>query len=87
MGKIVQNGTKFGVIVARMKQIPGIVAIVWHKFWCWVVWNLIPRSIAFSDFWNNALLDDKSPIVDSPLEIATLLARATSDIRITYFIA
>ena len=45
-GLIVQNCTKFGAIVPRMKQIPGTVA----KFWCWVVGNLIPHSIAFSDF-------------------------------------
>ena len=49
-GEIVQNGTKFGEIVVRMKQIPGTVAIFWRKFWCWVVRNSIPRSIAFSDF-------------------------------------
>ena len=49
-GLIVQNGTEFGTIVVRMKQIPWTVAIFWRKFWCWVVWNLIPRSIAFSDF-------------------------------------
>ena len=33
-GKIVQNGTEFRAIVARMKQIPGTVAIFWRKFWC-----------------------------------------------------
>ena len=48
--QIVQNSTKYGAIVARMKQIPGTVATFRRKFWCWVVWNLIPRSIAFSDF-------------------------------------
>ena len=32
-GQIVQNGTEFGAIVARMKQIPETVAI----FWCWFV--------------------------------------------------
>ena len=48
-GQIVQNGTEFGAIVAR-KQIPGTVATFWRKFWRLVVWNLIPRSIALSDF-------------------------------------
>ena len=49
-GWIFQNGTEFRVIVARMKQSPGTVAIFWRKFWCCFVWNLIQRSKAFSDF-------------------------------------
>ena len=49
-GKIVQNDIEIGAIVTKMKQIPGTVAIFWRKFWCWVVWNLILRRIAFSGF-------------------------------------